>query len=175
MNRPLAIATLALVGTLLTALSAHARVPCGDVERLGNLGRTVVLSKVNGDLAGTRHRINRRKTLVLHSAEQLSFQGCKATVKVRSTLERKIRRNASGTFTATADVHVSKCAADGSCARICLRSPKVTRIDLGNTLEFGEAFYERAANKAIKEKVWKAPDSVCRDVAVPPALRGALR
>ena len=121
------------------AQSSH----CRNVETIGNGASTFILEQVNGQVAGTRERISRRKTLVIHDADQASFKGCTMTLNLNATLKRKVRRDARG------DIKLKANVASFDRNRICLSNVRVSNVSLSRTLNIGEAIYRRVANKSI--------------------------
>lgn len=123
---------------------AHAAVNCNQVERLGNSASSFIRQQINQSVGGTSTRINRRKTLVIHGVNRVSFRGCQLRATLGVTLKRKIRRNAVGTVKITANVN------SFSAGRVCLTRVRVRDVDVSRTGIIGESFYRMAANKAIK-------------------------
>lgn len=122
---------------------AQASVNCNSVENLGNSFSGFITTQINNDVAGSSHRINRRKTLQIHRVQSLSFTGCELSTTARVTLKRKIRRDAHGTVRLTAKVHSM---AGGE---ICLSKVKVKSVNVSRTLRVGEWFYKLVANMVI--------------------------
>ena len=132
---------------LLAALSVNAQ-KCQLIEGVGNSMRESILAEMNRTTAGATYKVSSRKTMVINKIESIRFEGCKAIAKANVTLKRKIRRNARGTVTITAEVDKY------TKTRICLKNQRLDKIRLSNTLRVGEGFYKWIANKVI-------PNNVC--------------
>lgn len=137
-----------MMTTLFLANIAQAQINCNLVELFGNLGQSYIEDQINDRMMGKSIRINKRKTLKLRYAHSLSFTGCKMRLKAKVKLKRKIRKDAIGNITFTANVR------SFSREQICLGKTKVVKIALSNTGGLGESFYKLIANKAI-------PDNSC--------------
>ena len=110
-------------------------------------------------MAGFEQRINRRKTLRINRLESASFNGCQVDINLNVTLKRRIRRDATGRVSIRANI-TSVNLVTGGRAEICVRNPEVRSVHLSHTLRIGEAFYRRAANRAL-------PDNTCVTVPLP--------
>lgn len=123
---------------------AQAAIDCNLVQALGNASSNLILQQLNAQVAGSSTRINRRKTLVIHGARDVSFRGCQLRSTIGVTLKRKIRRNAVGTVKITANV------SSFNGRRVCLTGVRVKNVDVSRTGVIGESIYRMAANIAIK-------------------------
>ncbi len=80
------IPTLSTLGfgvaaAVLAVQPASAQANCSVVETIGNGANAFILEQVNDNVAGTRQRISRRKKLIIHGAEAVSFDGCHMRLK----------------------------------------------------------------------------------------------
>lgn len=139
-----AVVTTAALSLPMTTKPAQAQsVSCAVVEALGRPMIPTIVNEINSSVAGTSHRISRRKSLLIHRTRSLGIEGCQVNASFDVTLRRKIRRNAHGQFRIAANV--VSVARD----RICLSNVRVTNINLSRTLRIGEAVYRGVANRAI--------------------------
>ncbi|UKO96745.1 hypothetical protein [Nostoc sp. UHCC 0870] len=125
-----------------------AQLNCNVVESFGNASQSQILRELNNRLAGGSHNINRRKDLRINQVENVSFNGCRITVKTNVTLERKIRRDAHGTVTIRADITSFSLPN----RQLCYENAKVTDVSLSRTLGIGEAVYKWVANRVLPNK-----------------------
>ena len=114
---------------------------CNALESLQSL----ILRKVNSNIAGQSYRINRRKRLLIHHLKDISFKGCSMNLEMDVTLKRKIRRDAHGTVKMRADITYFSFFG----RQLCYHNAKVTDVNLSRTLGIGEAAYKWVANKAL--------------------------
>ncbi len=136
-----------IAGSVFTAIilgSASAQpADCDLVQNVGRGANDFILEQINSQVAGTRERISRRKTLILREAESVSFNGCAMTLDIRATLKRRVRRNAHGRIRMRASV------SRFTNREICLSNVRVADIRFSRTARIGERFYRRAANRAV--------------------------
>jgi hypothetical protein len=124
---------------------SSAAIDCNAVESLGNNFQSQILSEINKGVAGKSYKINRRKTLIIHRVETVSFDGCRIQAKTKVTLKRKVRRDAHGNVKIRADITSFNLASK----RLCYGNAKVTDVNLSRTLRIGEAVYKWVANKVL--------------------------
>jgi hypothetical protein len=147
------LATTSIAGSLSPSVTlaqesnllAQRRLNCSVVENLGTALTPTILTEVNDNVAGTRHRINRRKTLVINEVLDASFNGCEITLLVDSTLERKVRRDAHGTF----EVRGTISSFNLPRREVCYTDARVTDVSLSRTLSLGETIYRWVANRVL--------------------------
>jgi hypothetical protein len=106
----------------------------------------VAAALISPQIAGKEHEISKRKTLVIHGLESISGSECNFRAVVDVTLKRKIRRDASGTVVLKGQLHI-----DGG--QICISNASVADVDVSNTLNIGEEFYEWVANAALPTNI----------------------
>lgn len=120
---------------------------CGVFDTIIHPNPSLIVDLINNYLP-IEQKVSKRKTLITHRARSVSSNGCKAQVTLDATMQRKIRKNASGTLTLEADLH----SISGN--YICIRNPKVTDVNLSNLGAIGENFYRRRGNRGF-------PDEMC--------------
>lgn len=108
------------------------------------------VAELEADVGGERYRINRRKTLRINGVTDISFSGCRVTVDLDVTLERRIRRDAHGSVRIRGDAEAR--LIDTRTAEICIEDPEVVDVDLSNTTIVGEAIYRGIANLVIPRR-----------------------
>ncbi|MBJ7473203.1 MAG: hypothetical protein JHD16_17990 [Solirubrobacteraceae bacterium] len=107
------------------------------------------------------------KTLKLRSVTKATFgANCRADLDFAVTLERKVRRNASGTMkthgTLVLKVNpatVNLFAATAS-VQPCIQDLFIEDFNLSNTLNAGELAYKLAANRNLPKELCLAPSTV---------------
>ena len=129
---------------------AQSELNCSVVESLGTELTPVILSRINEEVSGESHRINRRKTLVINQVKDISFRGCTIILKLDVVLKRKIRRDASGIV----ELHGEISSFDLQKRKLCYKNAKVANVNLSHTLGIGEGFYRWIANLVL-------PDNGC--------------
>lgn len=116
---------------------------CRFVELAGNASRDTILASINASVAGQERRISPRKTLVIHEVDDIRFSGCDVLIDANVTMERKIRRYASG----NARVAGRVASISRERQRLCFEdNPRVVRLDVSNTGIIGESMYRWVAN-----------------------------
>lgn len=128
-----------------SALIAQSGLNCSVVESLGTALSPSILNEVNTRVSGESYRINRRKTLVLHRANAVSFDGCRMTVGLDVTLKRRVRRDAHGTVTLRGNISSFNLPR----REVCYANLTVADVSLSRTLRIGEGAYRWAANRAL--------------------------
>ncbi len=123
----------------------YVRPNCDEVNALGPALAPTILAELRSRLTGTEKELTRRKTLVLNSIDSVTVSNCRVNVNADVTLERKIRRDASGVIQLSSAINLL------SASQVCLRDPRVDRVDLSNTGIIGESFYRTFANLIIPE------------------------
>lgn len=148
----LAALTLAALTTLTAAPAAADPIrDCATIGTFGTLFANAFLHDMESDIAGRSYRINRRKTLVIHGVDTVTFAGCRVDATLDVTLRRRIRRDAHGTMKVHATVtSVDLQHRDG--VEICIADPRLDRVRLSNTLRLGEAVYRWVANIALPDR-----------------------
>lgn len=146
------IPRLSLLVVLLLALGvppAHAQgaLDCRLVESVGNARSASILASLNTAVAGQENRINRRKTLVIHSVERVWFDGCRMRAVQNVTLKRRVRADAHGTVQIGADIT----RANLRTGEVCYESASVEDVSLSRTLGIGEAVYRWVANRTFPD------------------------
>lgn len=116
---------------------------CRVVQAFGNASRDTIIANINATVAGQERRINRRKTLVIHEVDGISFDGCEVLIDANVTLERKIRRDARGSAQVVGRVASISRERQVLCFE---RNPRVMRLDVSNTGIIGESMYRWVAN-----------------------------
>ena len=101
---------------------------------------------LNSQVAGSSHRINKRKTLVVNKVDSVTGTSCNIRSQVGVTLKRKIRRDASGHVILKGTLRL-----DGG--KICIANTSVADVDVSNTLNIGEAVYKWVANKVLPNEL----------------------
>lgn len=137
------LAGIACALTLAAAAPAQSDVSCRVVEAFGNALQDQILTQVNQVAAGHSHRINKRKSLKIHSVDSVSFTGCDVLIRSNVTLKRKVRRDAHGNVNLRAKV--VRFEDD----EVCIAEPKVTSVNLSRTLGVGERAYKWVANRTL--------------------------
>lgn len=140
-GNPTALESRAQDPTLL----AQSELNCSAVESLGTELKPVILSRINEEVSGANHRINRRKTLVINRVQDVSFQGCKIILKLDVVLKRKIRRDAAGVVELQGEIS----SFDLQKRKLCYKNAKVSNVNLSRTLSIGEGFYRWVANLVL--------------------------
>lgn len=136
--------------TLFYSLSAHAEISCPQVESIGKQFNAVLLEQINAKVAGKKKKINPRKTLHIKSVQWIKFDGCSIKARINVKLKRKVRRDAVGYLIASGTVR----SFDGK--EVCIKSAKIHKIRVSNTLKIGERFYRWAANRSLpKDECYK--------------------
>lgn len=151
LNSKIILGSIIVLSSLpLANKPSTAAINCSAVESFGNSFQSQILSEINKGVAGQSYKINKRKSLVIHKVETVSFDGCRIKANTKVTLKRKIRRDAHGNVKIRADITDFNLASK----RLCYKNAKVTDVDLSRTLGIGEAVYKWVANKAL-------PDGKC--------------
>lgn len=118
---------------------------CRVVQAIGNAMRDEILAELNAGLSDEPIEVSRRKSMFVREVVDIRFEGCRLHAKAAVELERKVRRDADGYAFVTGTVASMSLR---PVRRICLdRKPRVTRMELSNTLDIGERIYTRVANK----------------------------
>jgi hypothetical protein len=136
---------LLLDSTASSDIRLSQSINCPQLEQFGRIFQSQLLTEINRRVAGETHRINRRKSLRINRIQDISFSGCRVTVRANVTLKRKIRRDAHGTVTMRGNVTSFNPAAQ----RVCYSNVQVTNVNLSRTLRIGERFYRWVANKVL--------------------------
>jgi hypothetical protein len=131
------VAGFVLTAALFTAHTASA-VECGGIV----VPDSVALALINSQAAGYRQELSDRKTLVVRSVRAVSGTNCKIGAEVNVTLERRIRRDASGVISVRGDLNLNN-------GKLCISNAQVIGVSLSNTLGVGEAIYRRVANRVL--------------------------
>ena len=108
---------------------------CDQLQSQSSTIKRILLTEMNKELAGKKHKVGKLKDLVIKEVKDVTFSGCKATFKVAVKMSRGVRRNAHGNLYIDADVLEYKAG------RICLGNATVDRAKLSNTTRLGERFY----------------------------------
>lgn len=133
----------AIVVASLAAVPAVAQVDCRVAEAIAAHYMPEVRARVERAIVGHEERISRRKTLRIDGINHLGVRGCELTLGLNAHLKRKIRRDADGWITLKAHVHsVSR-------DQVCVRNVRVTSVEFERTMNTGERWYRRAANRAL--------------------------
>ncbi|WP_114389254.1 hypothetical protein [Notoacmeibacter marinus] len=125
---------------------AQAQVNCRVVQSIGNALAGDIRDQMNARVAGARYEISRRKTLIIRGVDRVRFDGCRMRADLSVTLKRKIRRDASGSIRLGATVQ------SFTRDRVCLGGVGVEKVSLSRTLNIGERWYKRAANRALPNR-----------------------
>jgi len=142
MQKKTAIAFVTLLITSGLTFQAHA-LDCRQVERLGNALKERILSDIRGHSEGLERELTKRKTLHIHSIDDLRFDGCKAIIDATVEMERKVRRDAHGNARIVGKIGVGSLSGD----ELCFKSaPKIERLKLSNTTRLGEGVYKWLGN-----------------------------
>ena len=142
---------LSVLSVIFFAQTAFGQVNCNTVDVLGNAAASFITDQINDEIGGTTTRINSRKSLKIHYAHNLSFDGCKLKMKLRVKLKRKVRRDAVG------NIRMSARVSSFSRTRVCVRNAKVEGVNLSHTTSLGEAVYRMVANQSL-------PNNTCYDL-----------
>lgn len=132
------MASLALAASWIGTVAPVSALECNGLD----IPDEVAVELINPQIAGLEHKVSDRKTLVVHGLESISGSECNFRAVVDVTLERKIRRDASGTVVLKGELHL-----DGD--RICISNASVADVDVSHTLNLGEQVYEWVANSAL--------------------------
>ncbi len=112
---------------------------CDQVNSLGSALAPEVLEAGNSQLRG-EYRLNRRKTLQIHSVESVTVSDCRIQLNLNITLKRKIRRDAHGTMRLSSRINsISE-------SEVCLSDVNVDDVNVSRTGIIGESVYRWAAN-----------------------------
>ena len=118
-------------------MPASAQLNCSVVESLGNGMARDIVADINRSAAMSTTKINRRKSLRFERMDSIRFQGCRATLRGRVTLLRKVRRDASGPVVISATVKSFNLRAK----QLCFSNPRVKSLKLSRTTRLGERVY----------------------------------
>lgn len=140
---------LTAIGAALPRTASADPLSCFEIDIGEALFGDQLLAALDEEIAGTEHRINRRKTLVLEGMTDISASGCELTLVADVTLERRLRRDAEGTMTLRTTVAVDR---DGDTLVVELSRVRVVDFSLSHTLEIGEAVYRAFANRALPDR-----------------------
>lgn len=135
--------SLMLAASWLGSVAPVSALECNGLDIPDELAVQII----NPQIAGAEYKVSDRKTLVVHGLESISGSGCNFRAVVSVTLERKIRRDASGTVVLKGQLHI-----DGD--QICISNASVADVDVSHTLNLGEQVYEWVANRAL-------PNNLC--------------
>lgn len=126
---------------------------CRLIERLGNnpeINQEILL-QINEYAAGSEYKgLTNLKEIRIKKIESIRFEGCKMFAIARVVIDRKVRKNAKGVIEIKADViSVKNLLSQTETKSICIANAKIKDVDVTNTLNIGEKFYEWAANKVF--------------------------
>lgn len=143
MNTPKKLLLTFILLNLTLISNSSASFTCSQIGAFGNLASRYIENQISDKAVGMKMKLTKRKTLHIRDVHSLRFTGCTMKFKLGVKLERKIRRDATGTIGVRATV------SSFSRHRVCLKNVKVTSINLSHTTGLGEAIYKAVANKVI--------------------------
>ena len=138
-NKLLVLLTLANMTVLSNSYASHG---C-TIELFGNLSSSFIEDQISDQVVASKYELTNRKTLEIIDIEDLKFNGCNAQMKLKVKITRKLRKDAFGIIGVKATVK------SFSRSRVCLKKPKVTSVDLSETVNLEEAFYKLVANVVL--------------------------
>ena len=139
MNKLKKVLFLFAFANMVTISNSYATRGC-TIELFDNLSSSFIEDQITDQIVNTKHELTNRKTLHIIDVEDVNINGCNVQMKLQVKLTRKLRKDAFGKIGIKATIKTF------NRSRVCLKNPKVTSVNLSETLDLEEEIYKLVAN-----------------------------